>query len=196
MSITIDDSEKAHNSTESIDRFNRSRKQGERTGRNSSRPRHQEDRQWSKSRNSQSSLFCTHCRYIGHDVSDCLSIKRKETGRRFERNTRRSDSNRSPEGNQVNVANTRSGEILTRGLDNRRSPLQCTRRTFIVVGFWCHISRNPEHRMVFELFGRNKRHNPTRQWAGMQKSQESGKFLFSYPMTIRSPYTKSGKYPH
>ena len=113
MSITIDDSEKAHNSTESIDRFNRSRKQGERTGRNSSRPRHQEDRQWSKSRNSQSSLFCTHCRYIGHDVSDCLSIKRKETGRRFERNTRRSDSNRSPEGNQVNVANTRSGEILS-----------------------------------------------------------------------------------
>ena len=43
MGITIDDSAEAHNSTESIDRFNCSRKQAKRTGRNSSRPRHRED---------------------------------------------------------------------------------------------------------------------------------------------------------
>ena len=71
MGLTIDESAEAHNSTKSIDRFNRLRKQAERTGRNSSRPRHWEDRQRSKSRNSRSSVFHTHCRKIGHDVSDC-----------------------------------------------------------------------------------------------------------------------------
>ena len=40
MGITIDDSTKAHNLNESIYQFNRSRKQAERTGQNSSRPRH------------------------------------------------------------------------------------------------------------------------------------------------------------
>ena len=84
MGLTIDESAEAHNSTESIDRLNRSRKQAKRTGRNSSRPRHREDRQRSKSRNSRSNVFCTHCRQIGHDVSACWLTKRKENGRRFE----------------------------------------------------------------------------------------------------------------
>ena len=78
MGITIDDLAKAHNSTESIDQFNRSRKQAERTGQNTNRPRHREDRQRSKSRNSRSSAYCTHCKKTGHDVFDCWSIKRKE----------------------------------------------------------------------------------------------------------------------
>ena len=113
MGLTIDESAEAHNSTESIDRSNRSRKQAERTGRNSSQSRYLEDRQRSKSRNSRSSVFCTHCRKTGHEISDCWSIKRKENGRRFERNTGRSDSNRSPEGNQVNVTDSRFEEILS-----------------------------------------------------------------------------------
>ena len=96
-----------------MDRFNSSRKQVERTGRNSTWQRHREDRLWSKSRNNRSSVFFTHCRKTGHEISDCWSIKRKENGRRFERNTGRSDSNRSPKGNQINVADTRSGEILS-----------------------------------------------------------------------------------
>ena len=50
------------------------------------RDRHREDRQRSKSRNSRLSVFCTHCRKIGHDVSDSWSIKRRENGRRFKRN--------------------------------------------------------------------------------------------------------------
>ena len=78
-----------------------------------SQPQHREDRQRSKSRNSRSSVFCTHCRKTGHEISDCWSIKRKENGRRFERNRGRSNSNHSPEGNQINVADTRSGEILS-----------------------------------------------------------------------------------
>ena len=52
MGLTIDELAEAHNSTESIDRFNRLRKHVERIGRNSSRPRYREDRQRSKSRNS------------------------------------------------------------------------------------------------------------------------------------------------
>ena len=71
VGIIINDSAKAHNSTESNNRFNRLRKQAKRTGLNSSRPRHQENRQWSKSRYSRSSAFCTHCRKSGHDVFDC-----------------------------------------------------------------------------------------------------------------------------
>ena len=59
MGLTVDESVEAHNSSESIDRFHRSRKQAERTGRNSSRLRYREDRQRSKSGNSQSSIFCT-----------------------------------------------------------------------------------------------------------------------------------------
>ena len=106
MGLTIDESAEAHNSIDSIDRFNRSRKQAERTGRNSSRPRHREDRQRSKSRNSRSSVFCTHCKKIGEEISDSRSIKRKENGRRFEQNTGRYDSNRSPEGNEVNFADS------------------------------------------------------------------------------------------
>ena len=113
MGITIHDSAEPHNSTKSIDRLNRLRKQAERTCRNSSRSRHREARQRSKSRNSRLSVFCTHCRKIVHDVSDFWSIKRRENSRRFERNTGRSDLNRSPEGNQVNVADTRSREILS-----------------------------------------------------------------------------------
>ena len=112
MGLTINESVEAHNSTESIDRFNHLRNQVERTGRNSSRPRYREDRQRSKSRNSRSSVFCTHCRKTGHEISDCWSIKRKENGRRFEQNSRRFDSNRSPNGDQINVGNSRSGEIL------------------------------------------------------------------------------------
>ena len=57
MELTIDESPEAHNSIESTDRFNRSRKQAERTGQNSSRLRYREDRQRSKSRNSRSSVF-------------------------------------------------------------------------------------------------------------------------------------------
>mgnify|MGYP002776070037 CR=1 FL=1 len=45
LGLTIDESAEAHNSTKSIDRFNRSRKQAERTGGNSNRPRHREDPQ-------------------------------------------------------------------------------------------------------------------------------------------------------
>ena len=51
---------------------------------------------------------------------------------------------------------------LTRRLNYRRSPLECARRTYMVTGLRCHISRNPEHRVVFKLFASNKRHNPTR----------------------------------
>ena len=113
MGLTIDESAEAHNSTEPINRFNRSRKQAERIGWNSSRPRHWEDWQRLKLRNSQSSAFCTHCKKIGHDVSDCWSMRRKENGRRFEWNSGRSDSNSSPEGNQINVADSRSWETLS-----------------------------------------------------------------------------------
>ena len=48
---------------------------------NSNRSRNRDDRQRSKSRNNQSSAFCNHRRMFGHNVSDCLSIKRKENGR-------------------------------------------------------------------------------------------------------------------
>ena len=113
MGLTINYSAEAHNSTESIDRFNCSRKQDETTSRNSRRPRHLKDRQWSKSRNSRSSVFCTHCKKSSHDVSESWSIKRKENVRRLKRNTRRSNSNHSPIGNQINFANSRSGEILS-----------------------------------------------------------------------------------
>ena len=81
MGLTIDESAQAHNSTESIDRFNHLRKQAERSNRNSSRPRYQEDRQRSKSRNSRSSVFCTHCKKTGHEIFDCWSIKTKENNR-------------------------------------------------------------------------------------------------------------------
>ena len=40
-------------------------------------------------------------------------MKRKENGERFKRKTGRCDLVCSPEGNQINVADTRSGEILT-----------------------------------------------------------------------------------
>ena len=40
-------------------------------------------------------------------------MKRKENGRRLKHNTGRSDSNRSPKGNQINFADSRSGEILS-----------------------------------------------------------------------------------
>ena len=113
MGLIIDELAEAHHSTESTERSNRSREEAKRTSRNSNRPRNKGDRQWLKSMKSRSSDFCTHCRKVAHNVSDCWSIKRKENGRRFERNTGRSDSNRSPEGNQINVADTRSGEILS-----------------------------------------------------------------------------------
>ena len=106
MGITIGDSVEAHNSTESINRFNHSRKQAERTGRNSSRPRHWEDRHRSKSRNSRSSVFYTHCRKTGHDVSKWWLIKSKENSRWLRRNTGRSNSNRSPDDNKINVADS------------------------------------------------------------------------------------------
>ena len=61
-----------------IDRFNCSRKQAERTGRNSSRPRHWEDRQHSKSRDSRSTIFCTHWE-TGPSRWDRTSLE-KETG--------------------------------------------------------------------------------------------------------------------
>ena len=113
MGLTIDDSTEAHNSTELIDWSSEPRKQAERTRRNSSRPRNREDPQRSKLRSSRSSAFCSHCRKSSHNVSDCWSMKRKENGRRLEWNTRRSDSNPSLEGNQINVANSRWGEILS-----------------------------------------------------------------------------------
>ena len=87
MGLTIDESAEAHNSTKSVDWFNHSRKQAERIDRNSTRPRQREDRQRSKSRNSQSSVFYANCRKIGHEISDCRSFKRKGNGRQFERNT-------------------------------------------------------------------------------------------------------------
>ena len=40
-------------------------------------------------------------------------MKRKANSRRFERNTGRSDSNHSPKGNHVNVADSLSREILS-----------------------------------------------------------------------------------
>ena len=113
MGITIDDSVEAHNSTESIDRLNRLRKQVGRIGQNSSRPRHWEDRQRSKSRNSRSSVFCNHSRKFGHDDSDCWSIKSKEGGWQSVRNTARFDSNRSPDGNKINVVDSKYGGILS-----------------------------------------------------------------------------------
>ena len=77
MGITIDDSVKARHSIERAIRtdwiINRSR-------------RGIENRQRSKSRNSKWSVFCTHSRKTDHDVSDFWSIKRKESGRRSERN--------------------------------------------------------------------------------------------------------------
>ena len=124
MGLTIDELAKAHNSTESIDRSNRSRNQAERNGRNLSRLRYREDRQRSKLRNSPSSVLCTHYRKNSPKISNYWLIKRMENGRRFERNTGRFDSNRSPEGNPINVANTRcriqayNGRIHTVPLDN------------------------------------------------------------------------------
>ena len=109
MGLIIDELVEAHNSIDSINSFNHSRKQAERTGRNLSRPRHREYRQLSRSRSGRSSAFCTHC----HDVSEFWSMRKKENSRRFERNTGRSNSNHSPEGNQINVADSRSGEILS-----------------------------------------------------------------------------------
>ena len=104
MGLTIGESAEAYHSTESIEQYNWSKEQCERTGRNSSRPRIRGGRQRSKWYISRPSDFCTHCRKTSHSVSDCWSIKRKENGRRFEQNSRQSDSNRSPTGNQVNVA--------------------------------------------------------------------------------------------
>ena len=40
---------------------------------------------------------------------------------------------------------------LPRGLHNRRSPLQCARRTYVVARLWRHISRIPKFRVVLEL---------------------------------------------
>ena len=62
--------------------------------------------------------------------------------------------------------------LSTRRLDDRRSPLQCARRTYMVDGFRCHIWRNPEHRMVFELFGWNERQNPIRQRTGVKNRRD------------------------
>ena len=57
--------------------------------------------------------------------------------------------------------------LIPRGLDDRRSPLQCARRTNVATALRCHIPCNPKHRMVFKLFDRNERHNPTRQRVGV-----------------------------
>ena len=43
-----------------------------------------------------------------------------------------------------------------------RTPLQCTRCTHMAIGFWCHIPRERQYGMVFELFSWRKRHIPTR----------------------------------
>ena len=87
MGLIIDELAEAHHSTESTERSNRSREEAKRTSRNSNRPRNKGDRQWLKSMKSRSSDFCTHCRKVAHNVSDCWSIKRKENGRQFERNS-------------------------------------------------------------------------------------------------------------
>ena len=80
MGLTINDSVEAHNSIESFDRSNQSRKQAKRTGRNSSRSRNLEDWQRSKSRSNRSSALCkSHWRKSRQDVSDCWLIKRKES---------------------------------------------------------------------------------------------------------------------
>ena len=75
-------------------------------------PRRREDQQWSKSENSCSSDFCNHNRKTGHKVFDSSSIKRKENGRPYSRTKGQYDLNCSPTGNQINVAESRSGEIL------------------------------------------------------------------------------------
>ena len=101
MGLTIDESAETHNSTESIHRSNCSRKQGERTA------------ETRVNRDVRKIDIGRNRGIIGHEISDCWSVKSKDSSRRFERNTGRSDSNRSPEGNQINVAHTRSGEILS-----------------------------------------------------------------------------------
>ena len=66
-----------------------------------------------KSRTVRLGKFCTHCTNVGHNVSDCWSIKRKESGQRSEENRGQPDLDQSPVGNQINVEDTRSGEILS-----------------------------------------------------------------------------------
>ena len=66
MGLTINDSAKAHHSTESTERADWS----------PNWLRRMDIQQWSKSRNNWSSVFCTHCRKIGHNVSNNWSIKK------------------------------------------------------------------------------------------------------------------------
>ena len=103
-----------------------SRQQVERIGRNPSRPRNRGDRQQSKSRCRRSS----DCRKVGHNVSECWSIKRKENGRRFEQELRtiRLESLFRWQRNQCSELPIRRSPI-SRGLDDRRSTLERARRT-------------------------------------------------------------------
>ena len=103
MGLTIDESTEAHHLTESIERSSQSRGQIERKSRNTRRPRKRGDWQRSKSRNSWSSAFYTHRRKTDHNVSHCWLIKAKENCQWFDQTT----------SNQVNVAKSRPGEILT-----------------------------------------------------------------------------------
>ena len=71
------------------------------------------DRQGLKQRTSRSGKFCTHCKKSGLNISHSWSIKRKESGRRSERNQAGPDLNHSLVGNKINVVDTRLGEILS-----------------------------------------------------------------------------------
>ena len=59
------------------------------------------------------SVFCTQCRKTGHNVFNCWSIKRQENGRRFDWSRGHTNSNHSPNDNQVNLAKSYSREILS-----------------------------------------------------------------------------------
>ena len=157
MGLNIDESIEAHYSTESIRRTIRSTEQAERTGRNTSRPKRRENWQQSKSRNSRSSDFCTHCRKTVHKVSDCWSMKTQENGWRFNETWGQSDLNNCPNGNQVNVVESQSGEILPL----EELPIGEAGTWLLDSGATFHMTPN----MVFKLFGRSQRHNTTRQRA-------------------------------
>ena len=61
---------------------------------------------------------------------------------------------------------------ISRGLDDRRSPLQCAKCTNVATGFRCHIPCDPEHRIVFELFGRRQWHSSKWQWARVHNRRD------------------------
>ena len=91
-----------------------------------------------------------------------------EYGRRLEQNTRRSDSNRSPKGDQINVPNCRLGEILSLEdfmIREVHYNAQDSQEWLLDFGATFHF--DPKHQMVFKCFGWNEWHNPTQQQVGV-----------------------------